>query len=329
MVWLTWRQHRIEALITLGVLALSGAFLLLTGLAMAHDLQQSGLGTCLAHPSSLTSSSACSSLATLFLKQYDHFISDAAALLLLPALLGVLVGAPLLAREYEQRTHLLVWMQSITRTRWLTMKLSLVLGAGLLASGALLAMLIRWYTPFDQLVGKFNQIAFDFTGPVLIAGTVMALALGIAAGTVTRRTVAAIFLTLALLAAIRIGVEFNLRPNYEPQVVVTWPFAQGNDPWSLGHRTPPITLGREDWNLGSGFLDAHGNRTDGIYCTLPQDVGKGPLQCAKDEGYRGNYLAYQPADRFWPFQWIETGIYLAISALAIAVTAVLVRRRVG
>jgi hypothetical protein len=324
MIWLTWRQHRTEGLVTLGVLAVCGVFLLITGLAMAHDLQQSGLGTCLAHPSSLSSSSACGSLATLFLRQYTPLTLFAAAMLLLPALLGVLVGAPLVAREYEQRTHLLVWMQSITRTRWLTVKLVLVLGAGLLAAGALLTMLIRWYTPFDLLVGKFNQIAFDFSGPVLIAATVMALAVGIAAGAVTRRTVAAIFVTLALLVAIHVLVEFNLRANFEPQIVVTWPLGD------LGPQSfnPPITLGREDWNLGSGLLDSQGNQTNGIRCYLPQDAGM-PFQCAKDEGYRGHYLAYQPADRFWPFQWIETGIYLAISALAVAVTAFLVRRRVG
>jgi hypothetical protein len=44
-------------------------------------------------------------------------------------------------------------------------------------------------------------------------------------------------------------------------------------------------------------------------------------------GYRSNYLSYQPADRLWTFQWIETGIYLAISALAIGATFWLVRRR--
>jgi hypothetical protein len=50
----------------------------------------------------------------------------------------------------------------------------------------------------------------------------------------------------------------------------------------------------------------------------------------QEDGYRGYYLAYQPADRFWPFhQWIETGIYLAISALGIAITVQLVRRRLG
>jgi hypothetical protein len=36
---------------------------------------------------------------------------------------------------------------------------------------------------------------------------------------------------------------------------------------------------------------------------------------------------YQPADRFWPFQWIEGGGLLALSVLLIAVTMWLVRRR--
>jgi hypothetical protein len=35
----------------------------------------------------------------------------------------------------------------------------------------------------------------------------------------------------------------------------------------------------------------------------------------------------QPASRFWPFQWIEGGWLLALSALLIAATIWLVRRR--
>src|SRR5262249_10863113 len=84
--------------------------------------------------------------------------------------------------------------------------------------------------------------------------------------------------------------------------------------------------GREDWKVDSGWLDAQGNRTNGIHCN---SAAQSPLQCATDAGYRGNYLAYQPADRFWTFQWIETGIYLAISALALALTFWLVRRRLA
>jgi hypothetical protein len=84
-------------------------------------------------------------------------------------------------------------------------------------------------------------------------------------------------------------------------------------------------LGREDWTVGSGFLDPQGNRTNGIRCN--QANATGPFQCAIAEGYRGNYLAYQPADRFWTFQWIETGIYTAIALLALGLTVFWVRRR--
>jgi hypothetical protein len=313
MIWLTWRQHRTEGLITLVALTICGIFLLTTGLAMSRDIQQSGLSACLGHH--ITASSACASLGTLFLNHYGPFIPFAAAMLLLPALLGIMVGAPLVAREYEQRTHLLVWMQSVSRVRWLTTKLALLLTAGALLGGALLAMLWRWYSPFDQLIGKFNVVAFDFTGPVLVAATVMALAVGIAAGTATRRAIPAIVLTLALLVAIHIAVDFNLRANYQPQIVVTWPFGQDS----------PVTPTREDWTVNSGWIDPQGNRTNSIQCNLPGPHD--PFECASAEGYRGNFLAYQPASRFWAFQWIETGIYLAIAAVAVGLTVWLVRRR--
>jgi ABC-type transport system involved in multi-copper enzyme maturation permease subunit len=145
MIWLTWRQHRIEGLVTLAVLVAGGVFLLVTGLSMAHTIDVSGLGGCMAsHPND---SNACGALTTLFIQQFGPFLPFAFALLLIPVLLGAIVGAPLVAREYEQRTNLLVWMQSVTRTRWLTVKLLLILGAGALVGAALLAMLTSWYIP--------------------------------------------------------------------------------------------------------------------------------------------------------------------------------------
>jgi len=39
-----------------------------------------------------------------------------------PALLGIFWGAPLIARELETGTCRLAWNQSVTRTRWLTVK---------------------------------------------------------------------------------------------------------------------------------------------------------------------------------------------------------------
>ena len=43
-------------------------------------------------------------------------------------------------------------------------------------------------------------------------------------------------------------------------------------------------------------------------------------------GYRG-YLAYQPADRFWAFQGIETGIFLVLAAALLGVTFWVLKRR--
>ncbi len=258
------------------------------------------------------------------MNQYSPFLPFASALVFLPILLGVIVGAPLVAREFEQRTHQLVWLQSITRMRWLSVKVVVVLGTSLLAALALMVLLIWWYSPFSQLIGSFNQVTFDFAGPVLIASTAMALALGIFAGTLTRRTVFAIFLTIVLIVVIRIGVEFNLRPNYEPPIIVTWPLVQGDNPATVGTQPPPIILKTQDWNLGQGFMDAQGNKTGVFRCTGPQTQTL--AQCIQTNGYR-NYLSYQPANRFWTFQWIETSIYLAFTLVAVGTTFLLMKRR--
>ena len=50
------------------------------------------------------------------------------------------------------------------------------------------------------------------------------------------------------------------------------------------------------------------------------------FSCLQAHGWRG-VATYQPADRYWPFQGIETGIYLLLAAALIAVTFAIVRRR--
>ncbi len=249
---------------------------------------------------------------------YGNLLPYAAfALLILPVLLGAPVGAPLLAREMEQRTHLLVWMQSVTRVRWLSMTVGLVLGAGLLAGGAALTLMLCWYSPFAHMLGSFRSPAFNFSGPVLPAAGVLALSLGIAAGALTRRTVVAIFLTLLLFMAIRMPVELFLRPTFQPPVVVTWPISHGDN--------SPVTVSTQVWETDSGWIDGQGRQTHGFRCSSPTQSS---LQCMQADGYRSYYFTYQPANRFWTFQWIENGIYLGVSALAIALTFWLVRRRV-
>jgi ABC-type transport system involved in multi-copper enzyme maturation permease subunit len=315
MIWLTWRQHRLEGLMTLGVLAVIGVFLLLTGQAMANSFQQLGLSHCLGQ---IPSGSPCTDLIQEFGLQYGLLLFFDTVLIVLPLLLGALVGAPLVAREIEQRTHLLVWTQSITRRHWLAVKLALVLGAGLLASGALLAALIWWYHPWAQLNGSFGTNAYDTSGPVWVAETLLALALGVFAGTLTRRVVLAIFLTIVLFLAIRVPIASFWRPYFEAPITQINPIGQGNNNQS--------TLSSQDWIISQGYIDAQGNKHSGLVgCTSNENL----TQCFQANHAHALFVSYQPADRFWTFQWIETGIYVGFSLLALGATFWLVRRRLN
>lgn len=313
MIWVVWRQHRAEGLITLSVLGLLATFLLLTGLDMAQTSQQLGMANCLAHAAN--PNEICGPLVQAFLSQFGVLNGLTLWPSVLLVLLGILVGAPLVARELEQGTHRLVWTQSITRARWLTTKLTLVLGAGLLVAGGLMGLLIWWSSTFVQFQGRFSPATFDFSGPVWLAAALLALTLGIFAGTLTHRTVLGMFLTIVLFLSIRLPVELFWRPHFEPAITVTW---------SLEQQNSPVRLSTQDWFISNGWLDAKGNQFSGIQCSQNETT----TQCLQAKGAI-NYVTYQPADRFWTFQWIETSIYLAFALVALGATFFLVKRRLN
>ena len=127
-------------------------------------------------------------------------------LVALPALLGVFVAAPLLAREVEHGTHMFIWTQSITRTRWFTIKVALLGSITVVAASALAATATWWHMPLDVAYSDGAWTFFDVIGPVPIAYAFFALALGLAAGAVTLRTVPAMALTLLVFVAARVAV---------------------------------------------------------------------------------------------------------------------------
>ena len=92
----------------------------MTGPGLADDYS-TGIAACTAQGGD------CSDFVDRFF--HDHRSTGLAVtsvVLVLPALIGIFWGAPLIARELEAGTHRLVWNQSVTRTRWLAVKLGLV-----------------------------------------------------------------------------------------------------------------------------------------------------------------------------------------------------------
>ncbi|MEO7000358.1 MAG: ABC transporter permease subunit [Ktedonobacterales bacterium] len=318
MIWLTWRQHRGELLLIGGILTALAAILIVTGAQIATTYQQLGVAACVAHPAA---NSNCGQIIGGFDDQFGWMRSAVGWLNLLPALIGILVGAPLVARELEHSTQRLVWTQSVTRARWLMVKLLGVFVMCLLASAILTALLAWWRAPFATLQGSFSPDGFDLVGIVPLAYMAFALALGIAAGTLLRRAIPAMVVTLGGFLAVRLPILTWVRPYYLPPLTVNW------DPTQL--RISPVS--RADWQFSQNFVDAHGHTLSDpqAYSACAGVQTKGDFfQCLHTHHWL-IALVYQPANRFWLFQGIETAIFVALTLALISLTIWWVRWRIS
>jgi hypothetical protein len=324
MTWLTWRQYRVQAVAGGVLLAALGALLVATWIPMASQWR-SALAACTAH-------GTCGSLSgTMFLG--NHAVGFLVVTTLgVPVVLGMLLGAPLVAHEDETSSRIFAWTQGVTRRRWLAVKAGWVLLAAAVTAGVLSALVTWWSGPNNALYGNaFSSSRFDLMGIVPVGYAVFAVALGIAAGTIAARTVPAIGITLAGYVAVRATIDLWLRPHF--MSAVTQIYAITSNPVPAGGA----------WQLASGVISPGGTRltmqngpdiAPNVSANwVPQACqagGRGGqsavLSCMQSAGFR-QFITYQPADRYWPFQFIETGIFVALAAALIAVTFAVIHRR--
>lgn len=327
MTWVFWRQYRFVAALTLALLVALGALLLVTGLQMASQWH-SALALC-------TPSGSCGDLSsTLFLG--SHSVGFLVIMTVgVPLVLGILFGAPLMAREFETGTSQFAMTQSVTRVRWLAFRTGWALLAAAAVAGVVSALVTWWSGPDNALQSDaFSTGRFDIMGVVPVAYALFAMALGILCGTMLRRTVPAIGLTLAGYVAVRMAIDTWARPHYMSAVTHLYAMTASYVPtgavWQLasGLATP----------LGGRILPHDGpNITANVQASAVPSVchsllsqsqsHQGPLlSCMQSAGFR-QFVTYQPADRYWAFQGIEFGIFAVLAAALLAVTFVVVRRR--
>ena len=123
MIRLSLLQLRAQAITAAVAVTAFAVLLAVTGPHLASMYAASGLQGC--------RSTNCSQLASSFLQQVDSTGPYATVSLLsiiliglTPAVIGLFWGAPLIARELETGTSDLAWSQSVSRTRWLAVKLA-------------------------------------------------------------------------------------------------------------------------------------------------------------------------------------------------------------
>jgi hypothetical protein len=213
MIWLTWRQFRGGAAMMAAALAVLAALLALTGPGLADDYS-SGIAAC------TTQGGGCSDFVQEFFTDHQiQFLAVIAVVLVLPALIGLFWGAPLIARELEAGTHRLVWNQSITRTRWLAVKLGLTGLAAMIAAGLGSLAGTWWSSPIDNTATTFPRmepLLFAARGIVPIGYAAFAFTLGVTVGMLVRRTLPAMAITLAVFVAAQIAMPLLVRPHLFP-----------------------------------------------------------------------------------------------------------------
>ena len=353
MIRLTWLQFRTQAVTAAVVLAAFAVELAATGPHLASMAAADGLDSC--------HGSGCLSMAVYFTASLTTglygvlFLLSTGIILLAPAVIGLFWGAPLIARELETGTAALAWNQSLTRTRWLAVKLAVAGLAAMAVTEALSLMQTWWEAPISQAVAdgsgagvaqsRFSQLNFASHGITPLGYAAFAFALGVTAGALIRRTLPAMALTLAIFAALQVAMPLWARPHLAPADRTVIPVTSlgaaipsetgpGGTAFTLYALSIPGQPGA--WLLSSGPVNAAGQpvSTAPAACTSVEGTSPGPgaNQAASPQGattgpvaFRGclashgirEAITYQPASRYWRFQATETAIYLAL-ALALA-----------
>lgn len=334
MIWLTLRQFRTQAATGFAAIAVLAAVLAATGPGLSGSYA-SGKAAC-------SAAGDCSTFTGQFFDDHQAvFLALIAVALILPALVGLFWGAPLIGRELENGTHRLVWNQTITRTRWLTVKLALI-GLATTAAAGLGSLAVTWWSgPIDNSAAdelpRLSPLVFGARDIVPVGYAAFAFALGVVVGMLVRRTVPAMAATLAIFAAVQIAVPLLVRPHLLPPTRVTTPITGANlkslmadgagGPIQLRLKAPEAGA----WILSQHTVDASGRVADDVKVSLTSgpcapSQGAPTKQACMAEinrlGYRQR-MTYQPPDRFWPLQWTEAGLY---ALLTLALTALCLHR---
>jgi hypothetical protein len=163
---------------------------------------------------------------------------------------------------------------------------------------------------------------FDLRGVAFAAWTLAAFAIGGLSGMLIRRVVPAIVATLVVYAGLALAAGMFLRQHYMTPLVTS------------NLNLPASAWITSQWGTKGGTFAFAGRPPINLlqqFCP-PSAVGPGKpspgalAQCLSQHGYT-LWTSYQPASRFWTFQWIEGGWLLALSVLLTAVTVRVVRRR--
>ncbi|MFF2013308.1 ABC transporter permease [Streptomyces sp. NPDC058195] len=296
-VRVTVRTHR-TTLWTVGALALAGiAAVVATQLWAASAADTfTGTGCSVAH-----TTRGCGITVRDFLdvefRSYRLLQYAGLVMMALPVFVGMFVAGPMIARELESGTFRLSWSQGASPARWLAARLA-VPAVAALAGVSVLSAVCAWAVSRAERTNypleTYDRDVYGSMGTVPVGYTLCMLALGALAGLLLRRTIPAMIATLVAYAPLTMILN-RVREDLWPTVRTPEDRWSGND---------------GSWTVDSGMLTASGKPLDPAVC----GESGAPAACKGAIGY----VDHHPLAHFWPLQLVETGILLALAALAVA-----------
>lgn len=351
MIRFTWMQARTQTVAVIAGLAIIAVVAAVTGPHLMHLFD--------ATAAACKPEGNCPAALTAFLKNDRALrIGLDALVVVMPAVIGLFWGAPLVAGELEAGTFRLAWTQSVTRTRWLAVKLGVV---GLISMGVtgLLSLMVTWWSsPADQ--ASLNQFAsFDYHDIVPVGYAAFAFALGVTAGVLIRWTLPAMAVALAAFVFGRLATTHWIRPHLlgpAHRELALNPHATGYGYQGfmlLGSHSDTLQPSPPSipnaWITSIQIVDNHGHGITSRFLAsacpglgqggpgggthshreAPASVQQALQDCVAKVGRTFHEVViYQPASRYWALQWYELAIYLGAAVVLGGFCLWWVRRRI-
>lgn len=281
MTWLSWRTERGKVLV--------GAVLVLIAAAVVLTLNMDGPVVVMGARIALT-------------------IGPPA----FAVVVAVFWGAPLVAREYEQRTYLFLWSRDRPATRWLALRV-----AHLLLPIVVLTFAVNVVAnlALDRMLGTTTHSqVYDLWLPLELATVIAGFALGVLVGLLARNVVLSMAITLIAYGALRFLVGVVARPYLLPPV-------------RLLDKVRPI----DAMFVAGGYLDRDGHEVTTsaaqLMCTGQHPVVAAQDPCLVARGIAHSFVDVQPAERIPDLQLVEFGGYVTLAVALLALAWLELRRR--
>ncbi|MFI7099782.1 ABC transporter permease subunit [Streptomyces sp. NPDC050161] len=300
--WLVWRRHRAALRIGLLLTVVACAVFAYQRMGIMDFLGDKSLG-------------ADGPRAEEFQQRFGSTLrSDLAFLTLLPGIVGVFLGAPLIAGEHEHGTLKLVTTQSASRGRWLTATLALPL-ALVVACTTLLSVVFHWmWAPVHEIAFAGDWLdsgTFESTGAVLPALALFVTVCGIAFGMLVKRVVTAMALT-AVFATV-FSVIWSERIVHQLGTLRNAVYPYDGD----GPDLPRGSVRIDDW------VSTAGGKLFGFSTCNDDETGA----CRAKLGIVNRVTQYFDYGQMTGMQWLGAGILLALTVAVLAFVIWRARRR--